>query len=641
VFLLACAGVAMLGAATRPAVAQGRELTWPEVTVHARLDADGRLHVRERQVMRFTGVWNGGQRTFAKRHGQEFALEGVTRIDPVTGASRPLVAGDLTDVDEYDWVEGNTLRWRSRLPDDPPFAGTEIVYELEFTYGNILQPRDDGAFLLDHDFAFADREGDFERFELTLDIDSAWRAPAGFRGRYTANDLPPGEGFVVTAAFTRVAASPPAGVRFGADPWMRQALLGGLALGLVALFIRLLRSEDRLGRMAPLPAEEEITREFLQEHVFDHLPEVVGSEWDDQTSAPEVAATLARLVQERKLASTVKAKGAWLFRSHVLHLQLLVPRDRFQPHERALIDALFAAHEDTTDTDRVRERYKKSGFDPASVIRARLEVLANTMTRPHGETPSRTPTLVLVAAAAILLLLGLIDHPADGAVAAVVIACSLPVYFVAGVIAHAWRKRVTALRSGAIGFLIPLVGLTAAFAAILLVGDRFRVGWLVLAGLTMGLLAMANSVFNLARSRQSPGRIARRKRLAAAREYFQAELAKPEPALRDEWFPYVLAFGLGRHIDRWFQAFGGEAASATRAMAHSSGAYAATGGAASGGTWTGFGGGGGFGGAGGGASFASAIGGMAASVPAPSSSSGGGGGGGGGGSSGGGGGGGW
>jgi hypothetical protein len=149
-----------------------------------------------------------------------------------------------------------------------------------------------------------------------------------------------------------------------------------------------------------------------------------------------------------------------------------------------------------------------------------------------------------------------------------------------------------------------------------------------------------NSVMNSARSRQSRERIELRKRLAAARRFFKQELAKPQPALRDEWFPYVVAFGLGSHADRWFRAFGpaGSESATMIASGGSSGGSSRSGGS----SWSGFGGGGGFAGGGSSASFAAAVGGMAASVAAPSSSSSGGGGGGGGSSSsGGGGGGGW
>jgi len=64
--------------------------------------------------------------------GQSVDLVSVTRIGR-DGIRIPLVPGDLTDVDQWSWTGGKTLRWRSRLPTDPPFARTEKVYEIELS----------------------------------------------------------------------------------------------------------------------------------------------------------------------------------------------------------------------------------------------------------------------------------------------------------------------------------------------------------------------------------------------------------------------------------------------------------------------------------------------------------------------------
>ena len=40
---------------------------------------------------------------------------------------------------------------------------------------------------------------------------------------------------------------------------------------------------------------------------------------------------------------------------------------------------------------------------------------------------------------------------------------------------------------------------------------------------------------------------------------FAKELRRPEPRLKDEWFPYVVAFGLTSDADRWFRAHGAAA----------------------------------------------------------------------------------
>ena len=69
------------------APAHCKSLHWESIEVDARLDADGVLHVRERQVMVFSGAWNGGWRAFDMRPWQEVKLNSITRIDQ-PGAGR-------------------------------------------------------------------------------------------------------------------------------------------------------------------------------------------------------------------------------------------------------------------------------------------------------------------------------------------------------------------------------------------------------------------------------------------------------------------------------------------------------------------------------------------------------------------------
>src|SRR6266567_3590066 len=106
--------------ATGAALAQ-KSLHWRALDVKAHLDADGKLHVVERHAMVFTGDWNGGERTFRVFPGQRLSLGAVRRIDPSTGQAHILVAGSLGEVDQFTLLNGTTLRWRSRLPSDPPF----------------------------------------------------------------------------------------------------------------------------------------------------------------------------------------------------------------------------------------------------------------------------------------------------------------------------------------------------------------------------------------------------------------------------------------------------------------------------------------------------------------------------------------
>src|SRR4029079_4578761 len=119
--------------------AQEKSLHWAELAVRARLDAAGVLHVEERHVMVFTGDWNGGERRFNLRLGQHLELQRLSRIEPATGSARLLVEGDLDQVDHYAWTKHSTLRWRSRLPSDPPFQETAIPYVLDYTLSGVLE----------------------------------------------------------------------------------------------------------------------------------------------------------------------------------------------------------------------------------------------------------------------------------------------------------------------------------------------------------------------------------------------------------------------------------------------------------------------------------------------------------------------
>jgi hypothetical protein len=138
-------------------------------------------------------------------------------------------------------------------------------------------------------------------------------------------------------------------------------------------------------------------------------------------------------------------------------------------------------------------------------------------------------------------------------------------------------------------------------------------------GVTVLALAVVAACANAMVSRQYSAGIAFRKRIGAARRYFMAELRREQPALRDEWFPWLLALGLGRQMDHWSAR---QAPSASRSASTSSTSWtsgSASTSSAGSGSWTGFAGGR-SGGGGGGAAWTTAASGLAAGVSPPSSS---------------------
>ncbi|MDZ7630263.1 MAG: DUF2207 domain-containing protein [Gemmatimonadaceae bacterium] len=634
--------------AAAPAFAQNvKSLDWTAFSVNARLDSTGTLLVREQQTIIFNGDWNGGERRFDVRQGQRFVFRRMLRVDSLTGAEIPMPEGSLDDVDGYAMTDSRTVRWRTRRPDDPPFLNTKITYVLEYEYADILVTEGSG-YRLDHEFGFRDRTGTIANFDLTLRVDPSWRTPAGFTGTFHEQVLEPGLGYVVNIPLTWRAAGVPSAVRRSPPLAPRLGLAAALVLVIVVMTTRFLRDEAAAGRFEPLTPIETIDRAWLETHVLSLRPELVGYAWDEAVGPAEVSATLARLVNERKLGSRVTSTGGrWLGR-HVLHLELKVPRHQLQGYEKTLVDALFASGANTTSTDAIRQRYKKTGFDPSAIIRRPLtEEFTHLpgMASTTSASPRRWPlTLALTGAGIALLALAVGTRPADAGVALpAAAALGVPVFLFTRLQAYLWRRRVVRPAPHLLRVLVPMALLAATLCWGLATGFGM-LGLVALAGLAVLLVGAVRSVLNGARSTSTKERLLRRKELASAREYCRAELRKPSPALDDSWFPYLLAFGLGRHIEKWFRAFGGTAATvAGRSGMASVSARSANdaGNASSGGTFSGFGGGGGFSGAGATVAFGSAVGAMASGVSAPSSSSSGGGRSSSGGSSGGGGGGGW
>ena len=592
--------------------AHGRTVSWNDMHVRARLDANGRLTARETLTFVFDGDWNGGERTFRTSGRQQLSVERVTRIE--NGTEIPLTGGNLDEVDHYEMVD-DSLRWRSRLPSDPPFDNKVITYAIDYTMDNILVSDGAGHFTLNHDFAFPEREGLIRNFTLDLEIDPAW---SGATSPYhvARQTLPPGEGMIVTLHLTRSAGAPaPASVWMPPPASTRYALAAGFAAAIALLCFFFYSADQRGGRFEPLVPLESIDRSWLDAHVFSQRPEVIGAAWDDDVGAPEVAAVLARLTAEGKLESRVEGK--------TLHLKLLAPRSEFREGDRSLIRALFFDG-DETDTDAIRTHYASRGFDPAKEIRDDIETELKRL--PEWKTKvKRVPWLVDLAllAASIAFMIYVADsgHPTENDL--LVRTAFLSVIFgVAAIIAAAIQSHsVSRFRRSFFWVALPLVPVVWPVISSML-GSEY--GLMPLLAAASMPLAIVNFVLHVLRIPESPVRIAYRKRLASARRYFERQLRSNKPALDDTWLPWILAFGLGRNVDRWFKSYSSASDDSRFGHSVSSGSTSSISSSSSGSTsWTG--GGGAFGGAGATGSWALAAGAMASGVSAPSSSSSGGG----------------
>ena len=619
--------------------APARSLYWRLLDVEARLDRDGRLHVRESQTMVFDGDWNGGERRFNLRPGQRLDFARLLRHDPTSGTYRELRSGPLDQVDNYGWHSQNTLRWRSRLPSDPPFAGQAITYVLEYSLGGIVSRQGTG-YLLDHDFVFPERSGRIEKARVRLDLDPVWQGRIAFPVIQEMTALPPGQGLVIALDLqhaegnpAEIAATSAAPVRQRPKPplpapaWLGPAMSAILWLTLALLAIRFFRHERRLGRFDPLPAVEAIDRDWLQAHVFRLPPEVVGAAWDKQTSHHEVAAVIARLVQENKITSRVEEFVLPLLNIRirsfaVLHMRLNIPRQHFTGYERRLIDGLFIAG-DSTDTRTIRKHYRnsKTSFNPASELAEPLGRQVEQLTRDRKNPLAYNwmPPFLLAVLSFFLLLANGFLHRTELTVQVTGLVLFTISWICGGVTAWIYRNRSTG-RTARILFFSLFAMLPAAGIALL---ASLQFSTLGLTGFFVLAMAVITTIFNLAMARDDREGVLLCQQLTSARRFFQRELAKEQPDLEDAWFPYLMAFGLGDRVDAWFRQFGSTGPLSGPAGSSGSGSAGFTGG------------GGLFGGGGASGAWMAAAQSVAAGAASSSSS------GGGGGSSGGGGGGGW
>lgn len=609
--------------ADQPSIAY-QSLDWPQFDVSAHLDRTGVLHVRERQVMRFTGDWNGGERIFTVRFGQRFEFDRLLRVDSLLGVEIPLDGDRIEHVDGYQWADARTLRWRSRQTDDGPFHNTYLTYILEYRYLDILTHTRDG-YVLDHEFAFRDRTGDIERFSLVLTLDSVWQAPPDFAGRWQEGRLEPGVSFVVNTTLAFRGSGQPSNVVRGAAPVVSLAFVAMITLGLLGLTVRFMRDERALGRFARVETDS-IDEAWLERHVFIMLPEVLATAWDDSVGPPAVTATVARLVTEGTLSSAVKAEGWGPFRWQVLHLQLEVRRETLASHERALVHGLFESHKRTTDSRSLRKRYQFIGFDPASLIRAELERQLAALPESGGAAPvvRRWPmTMALHGLGLLLFVLAMRARDVDALLILGGFGVGLVLWLVGVSQARAWRRRVVRPGWHLVRVLLPVLALAGGLAW-LATQVQLAAGPLTFAALTAFGLGFGASVLDAARSPHTRARMLLRRRLVAARQYFARQLASPEPQLEQAWYPYLLALGLHRQVTRWFKAFGAPDAARphgrSAASRQSGGVARATDAMRGDRSWGSFGGGGGFAGAGATVAFGAAVRGFSAGVTAPSSS---------------------
>jgi hypothetical protein len=570
---------------------EGRELYWRELAVRAELQDDGELRVVERHAMVFTGDWNGGERRFRVEPHQRLAVYGVRR------GERALEEGTVEDgalniVDRYAMFDDETLRWRSRDPGSPVYDRTELVYTIEYSLENILIPDADPRsrrYVLDHDFAFADRPGAIEKFSLELVLDDGWHSADGRVLRREATNLLPGKSFVMKVPLEFHGQGSPAamgyllamGKRF--NPWIVPVPM------LLALALFLWRERRRT---AAIEIDEgAIDAAWVERNVLAHRPEVAGAFLHGDVGRAEVAAMLARMEQEGKIRTWLTKTGITKPKraKPVLHLELLVPLKELRGAEHALAFKLFLTHTET-NTRKLKEAYRESGFDPPSIIRD--EVLSEARTigaiYPNGPGNALGATLILAGIGGVIAS-AVIAEASDLMALFLILFGGIFLAILGVPAAKVWSA--TSRASGLVR--LAAMPLLAGAAAWLAGGIISLAAMLSLAAAWLGIYLITLS---MASSKLSPEAMVVRKTMQRAREYFARQLREPKPAIRDEWTPWLIALGLDESLTSWWKAHGGEAATASSMPSAASSSSSWSSSSASSPAFSG--GGGGFGGAG-------------------------------------------
>jgi uncharacterized membrane protein YgcG len=607
---------AILVLAPAVASAQAQALRWKSMAVDARLESSGALLVTERHDIVFDGPWNGGERPFRAGAARP-ELIALTRVDPRTNRSYPLSPARTAEmeVDQYAWA-GSNLRWRARRASDPPFRNHESIYVVQYRLTDVVRP-DGDRYLINHDFAFTDRPGVMERFTLALAFDPGWEPAPGIALPLERANLAPQQTVTLkillkwtgtgrprhvgaaagpAAPFPPPAPAPPpprpATFADKAAVLLLFAVLAGL---LVVWFLRRETAAGAFGR------PQEITPQWLEDNVFRHRPEVLGAAWDGETGHAEAAALIAILIAEGKVENIPGATP---------RLKLLIPRDRLVEYERAFVDRLFV-NGDEIDPDTLKQHYAASGFDPADAIRPTLAEAAEELV---GKGAPPGVGLGLLAAVLIVVLglpvTGLLMLEGDELLpfftGAVLFTASIGL---AGLYRSERKSRLLA-----VAVALPMLVMAAVLVARLTNVEALE----VFLGLTLLLLVLS---FRTARTLRTLRDQENLRALRAARTFFKRRLRNRHADVEDRWVPYLLAFGLGKDLDRWAVAAPPREPVRDRGWTNDSTSASAGGSGAVDPGPSFRAGGGAFGGGGATGTWASSITSFAAAVPAPPSSS--------------------
>jgi hypothetical protein len=301
----------------------------------------------------------------------------------------------------------------------------------------------------------------------------------------------------------------------------------------------LLLAVEALGARGSVPP-----RDLVVEHLMPLAPEQVAL-WAGEPGPVEAQAVLSRLASERKISLEFQPPADDAEGMPEVRIRLLVHPASLPAFERETLAPFFPDGQETTSA-RLREAYKKAGFDPEAVV-----------TRAAGAAAPPTPRsrwslahllLVPVGILGVVLQFRALNHV--DLVPLIAIANG-----VALILTRAWPKAWWCAGRPKRGLLVFLALAIAGYLTLHLVPNRPFPPQVWVGG---ALVVLACYGATLVGSRMpAGGPYTRFRHFARIRRFAAAELRRPNPRLEDAWVSRLRALGLRREIDRWKARFGG------------------------------------------------------------------------------------
>jgi uncharacterized membrane protein YgcG len=548
--LLLCTTVA------HPLTAAAKSLDWKKFEVQAHLENDGDVTIKEEQTIVFDGDWNGGERRFDVAEGRSVDLISIQHWSPSVNGWIPVERGELSKVDRYQWTSSDTIRWRSRLPLDPPFHNTEERYLLQFRIHGAGQAGDPGQTIVRFPVLPGDRPGSVQVFDFHFTADPSLgqtTSDANEQAQMHRENVPAGTAIFARMTLTGGTSSVPIKSTSSSSPsgTTRFALVAGLVLIIGILLWKFFDREKSLGRFSQGPSIQDINENFLNENLFRYPPEIVNVLWEEEVGTKAVLTLLSRLQCEGKIRLSLdprEEKG--------LIIQRIAPIEEFQGYAGILIQHLIP----TGDTFRFQEwldywtAQKEQPDIPSRVISDQL--LAQMDRDPEisiDETDGKILPWGAIGFSILAInffIFGLLHDGAGGFIFIFsVIYLGALCAKILGRSNKEFSKKFHSVSDLAQRLIIQILIPGAVFLYFLIFTAA---GYSLPSQLSLvfAFASVVSLLFHFTRSQGEPKRVLKRRNLRAIREWLAQRLRSKTQPLDAKYLPYCVALELNKDLDR-------------------------------------------------------------------------------------------